>query len=169
MLAPKETTIDGLKVRTTPLPAREARRLFVRLSGHVLPLVGHLVAGIAAKPTPGGDVPLLDREVDEAQLSGLGAALQLVFARLDEAETDAIFDKALQSTTVELGGMLQEITGTGFDLVFTGRPATGWKVLGFALVENYRDFFGGKLGDVFAGLKAAAMKKAAKLSGTPNG
>lgn len=167
-MKPATREIDGLKVTLSPLPARTANQWLVRLTGYLAPLVG-AIAGVVAQPGGGpyrdGEIKLEDTDVTDVGLSSLGTALQATCSALKPAELDALFDAMLARCQVEVDGAIHEVVGeAAFNAVFTGRAATSWKVLAFALTENYRDFFGGALGALLTKAKTAATRAAASAS-----
>lgn len=163
-MKPSTREIDGLRVTLSPLPARTANQWLVKLTGYLAPLVG-AIAGAVKAPEEAEGFKLEQADVTDAGLSGLGTALQATCSALKPAELDALFDAMLARCQVEVDGAIHEVVGeTAFNAVFTGRAATSWKVLAFALTENYRDFFGGALGALLTKAKTAATRAAASAS-----
>lgn len=151
MQAQTETReIDGLTVTSTPLPARRANRLLTRLGALIAPL-GDLIAGAQTGANSFADV----------DLQGLGAALGGALSQVQGDAADAMITQTLVATTVIVDGRRVDLSsGEAIDVVFQGRLGTMYKVLGFALEVNFRDFFDVARSRIAEALGAAARVRA---------
>lgn len=146
-------TIDGLEFTTTMLPARRASRLgarLLRLAGPVLRRLG----GIKMGDDVGELIP----------------ALFVIFETISDDELESLQAEILCGTSVKMklpgdkqARNVDMVDGDMIDLIFTGRLATMYKAMKFAVEVNFSDFF-----DV---LRSAAAKKkaAAPAPATPEG
>ena len=143
-------TIDGLEFTTTMLPARRASRLgarLLRLAGPVLKKLG----GIKMGDDVGQLIP----------------ALFVLFESVSDDELESLQAEILCGTSVKMSlpgekkpRNVDMVDGDMIDLVFTGRLATMYKAMKFAVEVNFSDFF-----DVLR--NAAAKRKGSAAPETP--
>jgi hypothetical protein len=123
--------IDGMSVTCTQFPALRATTLFARL----LKLIGPSISALMR----------LDPTTD---LEKAGGELGLAFSEVNPDEMPGLICKVLEGTAVRV----RDDSGStdigldrkeNVDLVFSGQLLTMFKVLGFALQVNYRDFRSG--------------------------
>lgn len=141
--APPSRQIDGYTFELSPLPAWSA----LELSASIMKVGAPLIAAAAASGK-------------NAALEQLGPALTQALTALPPPELVALSKRLLAPCVVTLpSGQRAELLRI-MDLEFQGKTLTVFKVLGFALEVNYRDFFDGlqKLGGALtAKLKAAGI------------
>lgn len=131
----KETSIDGMTVTVTQLPAMKALRLMGRL-GKTL---GPALAKAAGAMQNGGL---------ESNVAVLGDAVHVLFDRLSPDEMEQLTRELLETATVTC-----TVPATGqpyngpmmpvFNTVFQGRMPSLLKTLKFAFEVNYGNFFDG--------------------------
>jgi len=133
-------TIDGELYEVTQFPATQALRhltTLTRLLGEPLTEAAGVVGEI---DDLGG---FLDMDVSDAVgavIPFLSKAVKALVAKLDEAEVETLVKSLLEHTHSTLEGKAV-VVGRVFDTYFAGRLGHLFKVLGFVLEVNYRDFF----------------------------
>jgi hypothetical protein len=145
-----KSTIDGLEFTTSMLPARRAARLGARL----LRLSGPLLSK-------------LDGVKMSDDVSVLASAMISLFQTVDDDELESLQAEILCGTSVKITlpgkkkpDNVDLLDGDMIDLVFTGRLATMYKAMKFAVEVNFADFF-----DM---LRSVAAKKRVATPPTPD-
>ncbi len=143
MVKTEHREFDGIRFQTTQFPAMRSFRLLTSLAKQVGPVLGALGA---LDP----NTELSDPGNMEMLMSVLGPALQ----SLDPDAASKLLLEILANTTAIVpdatGGeralqFLGPTAAGNFDSVFSSRLMTMFKVIGFVLQVNYRDFsFGGE-------------------------
>jgi hypothetical protein len=130
MVESKSKTIDGVNFTVTQFPARRAFAVQARLIKTLGPALGAAVGkGV------GGEVDL-------------SAALQKLADNIEADTLVALAQELLASTRADG----KELAGdAAFDMAFTGKLLTLYKVLAFLVEVNFADFFGaGGIGGLVA-------------------
>jgi hypothetical protein len=161
MLKTEERTIGAHTYRVTQLPAPVGRKLLVRLTKVIAPVLGTGVKGIDLKDPQ--KLSLLDIDLDS-----LGDALATFAEHLSEADLDYLCDVMAKQTQVNNIGELGPAQWLTLDSVqehhFAGQYGDMFRWLAFSLEVNYRSFLSGN-----AGLSSlAAHLKAPMRSGSPS-
>ena len=122
--------LDGITFSTTQFGAMRAFKLMARLIKQVGPAMGALTGAEAT-----------------TELSTMGPALVGALESLDPDEAARLLLDILAGTSALVDGKNMDFIGktaqSNFDIVFTGRLGTMFKVVGAALQLNYSDFFAG--------------------------
>lgn len=146
MLEKKTTTIDGLSIESTQLPAIRAHQLFWKL-GKVAPYV---LARI--------DVSQFKWDGEFTQLA---PAILELFGRLSVEESTALIREILCATTVMVDGKAIAVSSDAMiDLVFSGRLGALYGTVAFVVMVNYGDFIRGALAS-----QASAPEETDKANG----
>lgn len=134
MPGPKDETkiIDGTTYRVTQLVSKPARKLLVRLFNALGPTVGAFIpeGKLSLKNLFNGEINLRD---------GISRLSQ----DLTESELEHLIEVLCSNKTIACeseGGKWPILDAAQFDLHFTGRTMTMFKVLAFAIQVNYSDF-----------------------------
>jgi hypothetical protein len=127
MITTQSTTIDGVEFRTTQFSALKAFPLMIRLAKAVGPALASLQG--------------VDGNTD---VSTLGAQLGEALAGLDPDSATQLVVDLLASTRAIVGGKVKELGNeSAINETFTGRMPIMFKVIGYVVQENFRDFIGG--------------------------
>lgn len=121
-----EKTISGQTYRTDKLPATEAVRLLARISKLLGPALGELEGAIRA-----GD-----------DTSRSTAGLRALSSMLEHADVDEVVNMVTDvvgCVSVKVNGRYEPCV---LDHHFDGDLVSAFKVVGWVLEVNYRDFFG---------------------------
>jgi hypothetical protein len=120
-------SIDGLDFAVTQHGARRSLRLDARIMRQLGPGLADVLTG---------------ERVDGGDLAAMARGLVPLFAHLTDDDADALVSEILAFTSVVVDGCNLEMSKAAhFEQAFAGRRMTLWKVVGFALEVNYRDFF----------------------------
>lgn len=141
-LKTENSTIDGLEVRTTQLPARAASRLLHRLGKGVLPALGAL-RGVKID---GGSIPI----------TAITPVIANALDSMTEDEGDELIAKLFASTSVLVDNKWLPLSAEGMiDRAFSGKLMTMYKVAAAAVKVNFGDFLSAALGALAASSKTA--------------
>lgn len=154
MIEPRKKTIDGLDFELSQLTAWRAMETLTRVTKYLAPGLDAIsAAGKGSK---------------EAGISALVKGLQGL-SNNSPAELRALTEVLLESCVVTWEGKTARLL-PAFDVVMQGRILTVFKLLAWALEENYADFFG-VLKSGLGGLAAKKMEFASMLqsASSPSG
>lgn len=125
--------IDGLGVTCTQFPAMRSSELLARLLKVIGPSLGVLM-----------------RLDPNTELDRAGVELVAGLSSLKPEELPGLISKVLEMTAVRVpdesggaGAVISLDKKENLDIVFSGRMLTMFKVAGFAIQVNYRDFASG--------------------------
>jgi len=126
MVKTETKTIDGHEITVTQYTAREGLAIFTKLGKLLSPALNELYKV--------DDLTKIDTE----GAGNILPALSVVLNGLSETEFTPFILRILRSTFIDKKNVTEEI----FDMEFAGKYTLLFKVVGFALEVNFKDFFG---------------------------
>lgn len=145
MLQTESRTIGSTTYHVRQLGAGDARRLLVRLTKAVGPVLGAVLeeaAGSSNVPVPKDAKGLAALSGFAVSRKGISRALQELSVRLTESDLEFAVKLLGGTTEIETdAGKQVPLTLERQELHFAGRMGEMFRWLAFALEVNYRDFF----------------------------